>query len=364
MSGTSSLAVGRLVALCLLLTLNACGDRRNDKLTAGAPIELGAQSDTPLQSDPPSERQQPASAELSNLKQGPLTAEARNKVADLVSGDGRVVSEAQQALLRMGRDAVPALVEALEGTYYNYRAKQLAAGILNDMGVAAEASLPSLKNLKLRGPSEVSALVAPVILRIEQVQSCGLVGLPDDAEVHLVGLYKGSNRLRFPLGTSGHGTTEIDVVVGRAQSPVILVLSAYDPVVWRVGYTSQSRIAGVLAAGYHTQAVIGISRDTPLRIISYEQTRGCDTFHAYSPQTAAQAERKLMMLVGRGIDKFYSSSPALIGQVEGDPRSGFDDVFYSPDLTVEGYSAVRDELPPPDEQERRDVPPRRRARAR
>jgi hypothetical protein len=101
---------------------------------------------------------------------------------------------------------------------------------------------------------------------------------------------------------------------------VILVLSAYDPVVWRVGYTSLSRIARVLASGYHTQAVIGISRDTPLRIISYEQTRGCETFHAYGPQTAAQAERKIMTLVGRGIDKFYSSSPALIGLLEGDPR--------------------------------------------
>jgi len=362
MSRTSKVAVGPLVGLCMVLTLNACGDRPNDKLTAAPPIELSSQSDPPAQSDSPSESPKRGSPELSNLKQGQLTAEARNRVADLVSGDGRILSEAQQALLRIGRDAVPALVEALEGTQYNFGAKQHAAGILGQMGVAAEASLPSLKSLKLRGPSEVSALVAPVILRIEQVLSCGLAGLPEDAEVHLVGLYKGSNRLRFPLGTSGHGTTEIDVVVGRVQSPVILVLSAYDPVVWRVGYTSLSRIAGVLASGYHTQAVIGISRDTPLRIISYEQTRGCESFHAYSPQTAAQAERKIMTLVGRGIDKFYSSSPALIGQVEGDSRSGSADVFYSPDLTVEGYSAVREEAPPDEQQERQDVSPRRRAR--
>jgi len=188
-------------------------DRPNDKLTA-APIDLSSQSD-PAQSDPASESPKRASPELSNLKQGQLTAEARNRVADLVSGDGRILSEAQQALLRIGRDAVPALVEALDGTHYNFGAKQHAAGILRQMGVAAEASLPSLKSLKLRGSSEVSALVAPVILRIEQVLSCGLAGLPEDAEVHLVGLYKGSNRLRFPLGTSGHGTTEIDVVVGR-----------------------------------------------------------------------------------------------------------------------------------------------------
>src|SRR5262245_12955930 len=72
MSRISSLAVGRLVALCLLLTLKACSDRRNDKLAAAPPIEPAAQSATPVESAPPGERQQSSSPELSNLKQGPL----------------------------------------------------------------------------------------------------------------------------------------------------------------------------------------------------------------------------------------------------------------------------------------------------
>ena len=71
-----------------------------------------------------------------------------------------------------------------------------------------------------------------------------------------------------------------------------------------------------------------------------------------------------MTLVGRGIEKFYSSSPALIGQVEGDSRSGSSDVFYSPDLTVEGYSAVREEAPPDEPQDNPPNSPRRRARVR
>jgi len=53
MSRTSKVAVGRLVALCMLLTLNACGERPNDKLTAASPIELSSQSDTPVQIGPP-----------------------------------------------------------------------------------------------------------------------------------------------------------------------------------------------------------------------------------------------------------------------------------------------------------------------
>jgi len=356
MSRTSSLAVGGLVALWLSLTLSACGERSNEKLTAGPPVEPSGQSDTVTAHG----ESQPAPPDFSSLKQGPYTSEARNRVAELASSDARTVSEAHQALMRLGRDAVPALVEALEGAQHNHRAKQIAAGILGEMGVAADASLPILKSLKLRGPSELSALVAPVILRIEQWRSCGLAGLPDDAEVHLVGLYKGPKRLRLQLGDSGHATTEIDVVVGRVPYPVILVLSAYDPVVWRVGYASQSSIAGVLVSGYHTQALIGIPRDTPHRVLSGEQTRGCETFYVHSAQTAAQAERRVMALVGRGIDKFYGSSPTLVGQVGGDSPSGLDDVTYSPDLTVEDYSAVRSDAPPGEQ----DISSRRRGRVR
>jgi hypothetical protein len=87
--------------------------------------------------------------------------------------------------------------------------------------------------------------------------------------------------------------------------------------------------------------VIGIPRDSPHRVLSYEQTKGCETFYVYTAQTPAQAERKVMALVGRGIDKFYSSSPTLVGDVVGDSPSRLDDVTYSPDLMVEDYSAVR-----------------------
>jgi hypothetical protein len=217
------------------------------------------------------------------------------------------------------------------------------------MGVAAEASLPILKDLKLRGPSELSAIVAPVIHRIEQLQSCGLAALPEDAEVHLVGLYKGPNRLRFQLGPSGHATTETDVAVGRTPYPVILVLSAYDPVVWRVGYTPRSNIAGILISGYHSQALIGVPRDTPHRILSNEQARDCGAFSVHNAQTAAQAEGRVMALVGRGIDKYYGAVPALIGEVGEFSSARPGEVTYSSDLTVEGYSAVRDD-PRPGEQ--------------
>jgi len=324
MSGSQGLALSGLVALGLSLILSACGDRTNE-----AP---GAAS-----SPPPILNSR-------SLKQGPYTAEARTRAAELGSDDARAVSEAQQALKRFGRDAVPALVEVLEGGA-SQRAKHLAAGILGEMGVAADASIPILQTLKLKGPSELAALVTPAIFRIQQWRSCGLVGLPDDAEVHLVGTYQGQKELDLQLGDSGHTTTEIDVVVGRAPRPIILVLSAYDPVVWRVGYTAQARIAGVLVSGHHTQALIGIPRSMPHRVLSTEQTRGCEPFYAHTAQNAAQEERKIVALTGRGIDKFYGSYSTSAIQVGEDVASRPGDVISSPDLTVDDYPVLRSEIP-------------------
>jgi hypothetical protein len=316
MSGVHGVAVGGLAALCLSLALSACGASDG---TSGFP-------------------------DSRSLKPGPWTPEARTRAAQLGSDDGRTALEAQQALRRFGRDAVPALVEVLEGRASPH-AKQVSVAILGDLGVAADASIPVLQGLKVKGPSELSALVAPVILRIEQWRACGLAGLPDDAEVHLVGMYKGQKELDLQLGESGHTTTEIDVVVGRAPRPVVLVLSAYDPVVWRVGYTPQARIAGVLVSGYHTQALIGIPRATPHRVLSSEQTRGCDLFRAHTAENAAQEERKIVALTGRGIGRFYGSYSASAVQVGEDVPSGPGGVTHSPDLTVDDYPVLRSEIP-------------------
>ena len=316
MSRAPSVTVSGLASLCLWVALSACGANESPS----------------------------AFPDSRSLKSGPLTPEARKRAAELGSDDSRMISEAQQALKRFGRDAVPALVEVLEAPASQW-AKHIAAGILGDMGVAADASIPVLQGLKVKGPSELSALVAPAILRIEQWRACGLVGLPDDAEAHLVGMYKGQKELDLQLGDSGHTTTEIEVVVGRTPRPIILVLSAYDPVVWKVGSTSAARIAAVLVSGHHTQALIGIPRSMPHRVLSTEQTRGCEPFYAHSAQNAAQEERKIVALSGRGIGRFYGSYSASAVQVGEDVPSGPGGVSYSPELTVDDYPVLRSEIP-------------------
>jgi hypothetical protein len=135
------------------------------------------------------------------------------------------------------------------------------------------------------------------------------------------------------------------VVVGRTPRPIILVLSAYDPVLWKVGSTSAARIAAVLVSGHHTQALIGIPRSMPHRVLSTEQTRGCEPFYAHSAQNAAQEERKIVALSGRGIGRFYGSYSASAVQVGEDVPSGPGGVSYSPELTIDDYPVLRSEIP-------------------
>ena len=49
----------------------------------------------------------------------------------------------------------------------------------------------------------------------------------------------------------------VEVRVGRTSSPIILVLSSYEPVRWRVVSESGARVAAVLLSSHHASKVDG-----------------------------------------------------------------------------------------------------------
>lgn len=124
MSGQSTRAVPGLVALWLLLTLSACGEQSTERPTATPQVEPVPQAEPGGRSEPPVALGESQPLQW-RLREGSYTAEARNRVAELESSDGRIAAEAQRALTRLGRDAVPALVEALDGERHSWRTKQL-----------------------------------------------------------------------------------------------------------------------------------------------------------------------------------------------------------------------------------------------
>jgi hypothetical protein len=278
------------------------------------------------------------------LKDGPLTAEARAQIALLVDGDAENDGEVYQRLKRIGRDAVPALVEVIYATHEE-KIKQNSMWILGELGLAADGALPFLEDTKIKGPTWLSYSASQAIHRIEEAKSCGLPDLPEDIEVHVIGRYRGEKELDIQLGSSGHMVTEIEVVVNETDDPVVLVLTAYDPVVWKVGTTPGADLAAVLVSGYHSQALLGIPHDLPHRVISGEQSLGCKPFSASGAADAASIEWDIFRLTGHKIDRFYSESPETGFRIGGDPYFRSSNVSFSSDLSLDDYDVYEGEIP-------------------
>jgi hypothetical protein len=281
---------------------------------------------------------------LPRLEDGPLTQRARAELALLADSTGTTVHEGFRGLRRIGRDAVPAIVEALYGSYTE-EVKQNAVAILGEIGLAAAEARPFLEDIRISGNTHLSYAADLALRKIEQAEACGLPGLPDDVEIHIVGRYRGEKELDVQLGQSGHTVTEIEVVVDHTERPVALVLIAYDPVVWRVGRTPDSKLAAVLVSGYHTPALIGIPRTLEHKVISGEESMGCEALKGSSPGDAPTLDRDIVRLTGHHIDRFHSASPAAHFSVGGRPGFKPSNIEYSDDLSLADYNVYQGDIP-------------------
>lgn len=83
----------------------------------------------------------------------------------------------------------------------------------------------------------------------------GLLRVPLDAEVHIVGVYESKNRSSSPLR----------VTLKRSARPIVLVLTSYEAVNWQV-IPAGGRLAAVLLSGYKPSTVSGAGDVPVLRI--------------------------------------------------------------------------------------------------
>lgn len=104
------------------------------------------------------------------------------------------------------------------------------------------------------------------------------LNLPDNLKVYAAGAYTGRT-LDFQIDDSGHAATQFDIAVNSPDNPVALMLGAYEPTIWNIGWSEGTEIVAVLASGYHRQAVSGVSSGTPI-ITSTQQADGaCGYFY-------------------------------------------------------------------------------------
>lgn len=127
------------------------------------------------------------------------------------------------------------------------------------------------------------------------VASGPLVELARNASVEAIGVYEAGNAVRV-AGIAGRSGS-VQVRVRRASKPIVLVLSAYEPVNWMLTVEPGANLVAVLTAGYHPGQVFGAGR---------ARLQEVGRLHAYkrggAEYSALNAE--VQRMTGKSIDSF------------------------------------------------------------
>jgi hypothetical protein len=136
------------------------------------------------------------------------------------------------------------------------------------------------------------------------------VNLPSDFAVFAAGAYSG-RKLTFQIDQSHHDATRMDVAVNSPNKPVVLMLGAYEPTIWNIGWSRGTRILAVLVSGYHRQVIAGLEPKTPFLVSTYDNKGPCGHFYVQADnlQPLNPLARRVF---GRPVDMAF---PAVNGKV-------------------------------------------------
>jgi hypothetical protein len=168
-----------------------------------------------------------------------------------------------------------------------------------------------------------------------QNTACSLPGakLPADFAVYAAGAYAG-RKAGFQIDQSGHEATRIDVAVHSPGKPVVLMLGAYEPTVWNIGWSQGTRVVAVLVSGYHRQAVAGLEKSTPLLVSTYDNRGPCGYFYV-AENNLGGLNPTARKLFGRPVNMVY---PAVRGKAAvGEPITADVKLVTSPDVTPDSF---------------------------
>jgi hypothetical protein len=148
-------------------------------------------------------------------------------------------------------------------------------------------------------------------------QTCAFDGvpMPGNLLVYAAGGYSG-RKLGFQIDQSGHEATQFDIAVNSPSRPVALMLGAYEPTVWNIGWSAGTQIVAVIVSGYHRQAVAGLPGSVPVLNSSSDNRGGCVYFHVdrqRNPALNPLAQR----LFGKPVDMVFpgdNSGSLVIGE--------------------------------------------------
>jgi hypothetical protein len=159
------------------------------------------------------------------------------------------------------------------------------------------------------------------------------LGLPKDVVVYATGAYAGS-KTNYQIDQSGHEATRFDVAVNSPNKPVVLMLSAYEPSVWNVGWTPGTRILAAVVTGYHRQGVAGLPADTPFINSSYDNRGPCGSFYL-SDSNMAELNPLARRLLGRPVTMVYPISNGKV--VVGTALAGKAELLTSSAVSIDSF---------------------------
>lgn len=158
--------------------------------------------------------------------------------------------------------------------------------------------------------------------------------LPKDTIVVAAGAYSG-RKLSFQIDQSGHEATQFDVAV-HSDKPIALLLGAYEPTVWSIGWTKGTRVVAVFATGYHRQAVAGLPKGMPVITSSFTESGPCGYNYIGNDSALTWVNPKSRSVFGVDATRVYNKAPnGLLDIVESTrPKA---DYVTSPDTKPESF---------------------------
>lgn len=133
--------------------------------------------------------------------------------------------------------------------------------------------------------------------------------IPSDVLVLGAGEY-GGKALGIQIDDSGHEATQIDVAVNSTHTKVVLMLGAYEPTIWNIGWSAGTRIVGVIVSGYHAQKVAGLPATIPVLNSTYDNHSPCGFF--YFSEGPQQLDALAQRVLGRKVDQVYLSAKGTV----------------------------------------------------
>jgi hypothetical protein len=127
--------------------------------------------------------------------------------------------------------------------------------------------------------------------------------IPTNSEVAAIGVYQGSRstHLEQTQSNSLHSPGEVTISVVNNSKPLVLVLSSYESVQWRIKNPENRKIAAILLSGYYPSKVIGVSSDVKVYTMgrSYAYKQNSSKFEVLSKEVKAFVLSPITSFQGR-----------------------------------------------------------------